>query len=71
MLRIGGIKLPGHSKKEKVVNLYMGAVKGSYKGNIVPLNYKKGIFNILQRVKLGNKSVEEFVQEMEVTLIKT
>jgi len=32
--------------------------------------YKMEIFNKLQRLTQGNKCVEEYVQEMEVTLMK-
>jgi len=40
------------------------------KERFVLLYYKKEIFNKLQRLTQENKSVEEYVQEMEVTLMK-
>jgi len=36
----------------------------------LPPYYKEKIFNKLQRLTQGNKSVEKYVQEMEVTLMK-
>jgi len=44
-------------------------LKVAMRERFVPLYYKKEIFNKLQRQ--GNKSVAEYVQEMEVTLMKT
>ena len=41
------------------------------KERFVPPYYKEEIFNNLQRLTQGNKSVEEYVQEMDVTLMKT
>jgi len=32
--------------------------------------YKKEIFNKLQRLSQGNRSVKKYVQEMEVTLMQ-
>jgi len=40
------------------------------KERFVPPYYKKEIFNKLQRLTQGNKSVEEYLQEMEVTLME-
>jgi len=40
------------------------------KERFVPPYYKKEIFKKLQRLTQGNKSVEEYVQEMEVTLMQ-
>jgi len=40
------------------------------KERFVPPYYKKEIFNKLQRLSQGNRSVEEYVQEMEVTLMQ-
>jgi len=45
-------------------------LKVAMKERFVPPYYKKQIFNKLQRLTQGNKSVEEYVQEMEVTLMK-
>jgi len=45
-------------------------LKVAMKERFVPPYYKKEIFNKLQRLTQGNKSVEEYVQEMEVTLMK-
>ena len=46
-------------------------LKVAIKEIFVPPYYKKEIFNKLQRLTQGNKSVEEYVQEMEVTLMKS
>ena len=40
------------------------------KERFMPPYYKEEIFNKLQRLTQGNKSVEEYVQEMEVILMK-
>jgi len=45
-------------------------LKVAMKKIFVPHYYKNEIFNQLQRLTQGNKSVEEYVQKMEVTLMK-
>jgi len=45
-------------------------LKVAMKERFVPPYYKKEIFNKLQRLTQGNRSFEEYVQEIEVTLMQ-
>jgi len=45
-------------------------LKEAIRERCVPPYYKKELFNKMQRLTQGSKSVEEYVKDMEVTLMK-
>jgi len=45
-------------------------LKVAMKEIFVPPYYKKEIFNTLHKLTQGDRNVEDYVQEMEVTLMK-